>query len=302
MNGKLIASIVLIVSIVTVSIMSAPILSNMWVQVPPANHTPATYTPLAVWFGEQHSTELQHVGGKGASLSTLASVPGIQVPEGFIITTEAYKQAIGGNQFIQQELLKLDHLSDIYLSIQLNPNKAHHIDIAALEQSILEQATRIRGLLLKSTLPASVQTTLINEYQALCQQLDQDTLPVAVRSSATAEDLPNASFAGQHDSFLNQIGHHQVVDSVIACWASLFHPHTVLYRNQARLTLLQQNGIMEIDPSHPSPGDRLKHSHVALAVVVQRLIQAQSAGVGFNVNPMGEPHIHIEASTLCSLY
>lgn len=255
-----------------------------------------TQTPLVTWFGANHSTDEHTVGGKGASLSHLQSVQGIQVPEGFIITTAAYKQVVSSNIELQHQLELLDDLSDAWLSAMLQPNSAKPEELRQFEEQLSQQSELVRQQLLAATLPESISANLIDEYTKLGKQFGNSNLAVAVRSSATAEDLPHASFAGQHDSFINQQGKEQVIQSVIACWASLFHPHTVLYRNQARLSLLQNKGIQHIDRQSHQPGYGLKHTIVGLAVVVQRVINAKAAGVGFNVHPTGKEQIHIEAN------
>lgn len=233
--------------------------------------------PRIVWFGQNNSTDLYLVGGKGASLSVLQNVPGIRIPEGFIITTHVYSQFIQKHPEIQKEIDLLDRLSDEWL---------HHMN-KDLEEKIFIQSERVRKLILSSALSSEMQENIAKEYQKLIHLTGDQNLSVAVRSSGTAEDLPFASFAGQHDTFLNQKGEKQVFDSIIACWASLFHPHTVQYRNQLRLA---------IEKNDPALGETLKHTQSSIAVVIQRSLNSSASGVGFNVNPSGERKIHIEAN------
>jgi len=256
---------------------------------------PSAY-PSTIWFGEENSTALHLVGGKGASLSVLQSVPGIHVPKGFIITTEVYKEFVSSNSALQNKLLKLDTLSDAWIAAMLKSEGQTTEEIRDLEANISEESHFVNELILGSSISLSISNQLIREYQALSKYLGKENLAVAVRSSATAEDLPNASFAGQHDTFLNQKGDQQIIDSVVRCWTSLFHPHTVQYRNQLRLGLFLQNKENELDPTFQQLGNNLKHSEVKLAVVVQQIIQPAAAGVGFNVSPTGESKIHIEAN------
>ncbi len=254
-------------------------------EAPPKLSSP----PPIVWFGDEHSTEISLVGGKGASLSILQSVPGVKVPEGFIVTTEIYRQFIASNPALKQELALLDDLSDAWLSAMIDSGGNSTPEILALETQISEETARVREQFSKTTFSPALYESLLEQYKALSLLVNEPDIPVAVRSSATAEDLPNASFAGQHDTFLNQKGEEQILHSVVACWASLFHPHTVQYRNQLRLLLALEKG-------DPAIGVGLSHSEVKLAVVIQRSLQSAVAGVGFNVNPSGEAKIHIETN------
>src|SRR5271170_6561211 len=109
-------------------------------EAPPKYNTP----PSIVWFGQDHSTELALVGGKGASLSILQSVPGIKVPEGFIVTTEVYRQFLASNPALQQDLALLDDLSDAWLSAMLESNGLITPEISAIETLISDQSILIR--------------------------------------------------------------------------------------------------------------------------------------------------------------
>lgn len=245
--------------------------------------------PPIVWFGEEQSTEISLVGGKGASLSVLQSVPGIRVPEGFIVTTEVYREFISSHPELQRAIAVLDKLSDAWILSMQEADGQPTPEILALETLISDQSVAVYNLFLNSPLSSQIANCLTDGYAQLNHKVGKNDLPVAVRSSATAEDLPNASFAGQHDTFLNQKGETQLLHSTLACWASLFHPHTVQYRNQLRHMLL-------LEHAQPKIIEGLKHGKVALAVVVQRSLQASVAGVGFNVNPSGDASIHIETN------
>lgn len=249
-----------------------------------------------LWFGEEKSTEIELVGGKGASLSYLQSVPGIKVPEGFIVTTLVYKQVLDLNEELKGALIQLDSLSDLWLDEMIQTRGASNEKTDMLEEQISKQSQEARNLLLSLKMPPKLEQQITEMYEKLSDNLATNDLPVAVRSSATAEDLPGASFAGQHDTFLNQKGKEQVIQSVVASWASLFHPHTVQYRNTSRLHLLEEHKIEKIDGQALLPGDGLKHRVVSLAVVIQRIIQAKVAGVGFNVSTIGEEQIHLDAN------
>ena len=179
------------------------------------------------------------VGGKAANLGELIGA-GFPVPPGFCITTAAY-QRVAADAF----------------------------DVEAPDPDSL--AERARTGILTSPVPAEVTDAVIRAYQAL-----GDEVPVAVRSSATAEDLPWASFAGQQDTFLNVVGAPAVLDAVRRCWASLWTDRAVSYR--------ATNGI--------------DHATVRLAVVVQQMIDPQVAGVLFTADPVTghRGHTVIDAS------
>ncbi|MFJ4210768.1 PEP/pyruvate-binding domain-containing protein [Paenarthrobacter sp. NPDC089675] len=182
---------------------------------------------------------IPEVGGKAANLGELTAV-GLPVPRGFCLTTAAYRQS-----------LALSGLGEVYTGLA---------DAAGSEPERLNSlAARARSLVLETGIPPEIASEVRAAYQALGSDV-----PVAVRSSATAEDLPFASFAGQQDTFLNVVGVEAVLEAVSRCWASLWTDRAVSYRTT--------NGI--------------DHSSVALAVVVQEMVQSASAGVMFTANPV----------------
>ena len=182
---------------------------------------------------------LERVGGKGASLARLVTA-GLPVPPGFHITTAAYRRFVTEN-----------HLTEPILAAAAG---ARADDPGSLERA----SEQIRSLFVAGTMPA--------DLAALCREwhgrLGTDDPAVAVRSSATAEDLPETSFAGQQETYLNVRGD-QMLDAVVRCWASLWTARALGYR--ARL------GI--------------RPEEVAIAVVVQELVPAEVAGVLFTANP-----------------
>lgn len=192
-------------------------------------------------FQEVDKHKLSAVGGKGANLGELSRIEGIQVPEGFCVTTEVYKRVIGHNKELnillnQLSLLKMDdreRISDISGKIR------RVIEGVKCPKDIEEAAT---GYLAKFGAD--------NAY--------------AVRSSATAEDLPLASFAGQQDTYLNIIGKDAILQHVGKCWASLFTDRAVIYRIQ--------NGF--------------DHRKVYLSVVIQRMVFPQVSGIMFTADPV----------------
>lgn len=185
------------------------------------------------------------VGGKLFVLGELfqkADALGITVPRGFAITVQAYR-----------DHLKHNGLEDfIYSMAQQAQND---------EQLRTQYASEIRQAIVNAPLTRALRTEIIEAYRALCG--DQNDCAVAVRSSATAEDLPHASFAGQQDSYLAISGENSVCDAVLRCWASLFTERALTYR-----------AIHTID-----------ERDVAIAVGVQRMVDVRTAGVAFTIEP-----------------
>jgi rifampicin phosphotransferase len=181
---------------------------------------------------------LAAVGGKAANLGRLRRAD-LPVPPGFCVTTAAYRLAAGG---------VLDPILDDLAGGAASDQAA----LAAL-------AERARAALVAAPMPAAVAAAVTEAYRAM-----GDEEPVAVRSSATAEDLPFASFAGQQDTYLNVVGVDAVLDAVHRCWASLWNDRAVSYR--------ATNGI--------------DHREVRLAVIVQLMVDAAVAGVMFTANPV----------------
>ena len=196
-------------------------------------------TRSVVWFSEVGREDLGLVGGKGANLGELtrASIP---VPPGFVVTADTYFRFIQSNAL--EPLIKKDLFGlDVQDSRQLN-----------------ERAARIRQRIVEAHMPRHIAEEIKEAYRELGEG------PVAVRSSATAEDLPEASFAGQQSTFLNVVGAENVVEAVQACWASLFEGRAIFYREEAGYD----------------------HTKVGLAVPVQRMVQSQKSGVMFTVEPV----------------
>lgn len=186
-------------------------------------------------------TKLQVVGGKGANLGELARLEGIQVPDGFCITTDAFKR-------IMEETPSISELLD-----QLSRLKVKDRD------KIGELSGEIRNLIKQIAIPQDI-------HSAITRPIEQfgERNAYAIRSSATAEDLPTASFAGQQDTFLNSIGKEAILKHIRQCWASLFTDRAVIYR--------LQNGF--------------DHQKVQLAVVIQQMVFPQVAGIMFTADPV----------------
>src|SRR5215204_1074562 len=198
-----------------------------------------TYT---AWFDEIGKEDIALAGGKGANLGELSRA-GLPVPPGFVVTTTAYDAFVEANG-----------IGDAIVGRAL----ATRADDPA---SFEEVAEGIRALFSGGKVPEEMG----DEIRAAYQQLGEDALetPVAVRSSATAEDLPAMSFAGQQETYLNVRGAEALLEGVKNCWASLWTARAMAYRAR-----------QGIDPAT-----------VSLAVVVQRMIEAEAAGVMFTANP-----------------
>ncbi|WP_368487506.1 phosphoenolpyruvate synthase [Clostridium sp. BJN0013] len=192
-------------------------------------------------FQEIDKTKLAIVGGKGANLGELSRIEGIQVPEGFCVTTESYKEIIGNNE-------EFNSLLD-----QLSLLKADN------REGIGEISAKIRKVIEGTAIPKGID----NEITGHLAQLGEKNA-YAVRSSATAEDLPTASFVGQQDTYLNIIGKEAILRHISKCWASLFTDHAVTYRIQ--------NGF--------------DHRKVHLSVVIQRMVFPEAAGIMFTADPI----------------
>lgn len=190
-------------------------------------------------FSEIGSADHARVGGKCASLGEMTQA-GVAVPPGFAVTTDAYSAMLESHG-LRQEIER--HLKG------LDPEDFDAVDRAA-------QAIRIR--IRSHHIPAEVETAIREAYAAM-----GDDLPVAVRSSATAEDLPDASFAGQQDTYLWVAGADDVVGHVRDCWASLYTARAVAYR--------EKNNIPHID--------------VLMSVGVQKMVRAKAAGVAMTLDP-----------------
>jgi pyruvate,water dikinase len=180
-------------------------------------------------------------GGKGANLGELIRI-GVPVPAGFVVTADAYRHYLdrtGLGRLVVAALKDLDPA-----------------DHAAVD----EASGKIEGLFQATPLPAETARSIREAYDGL----GRPSVPVAVRSSATAEDLPEASFAGQQLTLLNIRGADSVIDAVRRCWASLYKPQAISYR--------AQRGFGNDD--------------LAIAVPVQRMVDPESAGIMFTVNPV----------------
>ncbi|MET1043518.1 MAG: PEP/pyruvate-binding domain-containing protein, partial [Microbacteriaceae bacterium] len=206
-------------------------------------------------FGELGRADIAVAGGKGANLGELVGA-GFAVPDGFVLTTDAYQAFVDANG-LDPDIRRLAALS----ADAATPTA---VRAAAAPQAFAEASAQIRALFRAGVVPEAIAAELRDAYDELTGSVAGGAdSAVAVRSSATAEDLPTASFAGQQDSYLNIRGLPALTEAVINCWASLWTARAMAYR--------AREGI--------DPGT------VRLAVVVQRLVEAAASGVMFTANP-----------------
>ncbi len=208
------------------------------------------------FFEELNKEDVAIAGGKGANLGELTQAK-IPVPPGFVVTSETYDKFMKDTGIYGEVMALLE-------SLDVNNNKE------------LQKASKdIKDIIISTEVPEDIKTIIIEAYNALCQRIGTEDAFVAIRSSATAEDLPEASFAGQQDTFLNIKGSEEVLEYVQKCWASLFEARAIFYREE----------------------NDFDHSKVYIAVVVQEMVDAEKAGVMFTVHPStGEEKILIEGS------
>lgn len=196
-----------------------------------------------VWFKDVGKEDISLVGGKGANLGEMANI-GIPVPPGFIITAKAYYHFIKAN--------KLEKKVREYLK-GVDKN---------LPESYTAVSEKIKKAVVESPIPKEISLEVVKAYFKLGGVLKSPL--VAVRSSATAEDLPDASFAGQQRTFLNVKGEVNLMEAVRECWASLFEPRAIFYR--------EEKGF--------------NHFKVGLAIPIQKMVQSKASGVMFTCDPV----------------
>lgn len=220
-----------------------------------------------MWLDQVSKDDVATVGGKGANLGEMFNI-GLPVPSGFVVTTKAFD--------------RLMEINNLGVEIDRIVSETDVEDTGAL----MDASKKIKNLITSQDFPAEIKSEVLQSYENLSfsdKITDQRLLSlisagrglsiVAVRSSATTEDLPTASFAGQQASFLNVKGKNDLIDSIKKCWASLFEPRAIFYRT--------------------------KHGFgkASIAVVVQRMVNADKAGVMFTVDPVtGDDNIVIEST------
>jgi pyruvate,water dikinase len=197
------------------------------------------------FFKQLGKEDIPIAGGKGANLGELTNA-GIPVPPGFVITSETYRKFITDTGIV-------DEINNMLANLDIN-------DTPQLQKV----SNDIKNLITNTDIPEGIQRVIIEAYNKLNLDVGlEDDVVVAIRSSATAEDLPDASFAGQQETYLNISGIDDVLLNVRKCWASLFEARAIFYRAE----------------------NDFDHSQVLIAVVVQQMVNSEKAGVMFTVDP-----------------
>lgn len=200
---------------------------------------------LLLWFDEIEKNDVPIVGGKSASLGEMTSKTHVPVPYGFATTAYAYRYFVeksGLQDKIAELLGQLEDVED--------------------NRNLREVSLAIREAIMAADLPAELETAIAEAYETLAKKVGENNPFVAVRSSATAEDLPDASFAGQQDTYLNVRGAQEIIDKVKECYASTFTDRAVYYRVKKGFS----------------------HLEVALSAVIQMMVFSKAAGVMFTVD------------------
>ncbi|MBT4110496.1 phosphoenolpyruvate synthase [Candidatus Woesearchaeota archaeon] len=202
------------------------------------------------WFKDLNKDSIATAGGKGANLAEMINA-GLPVPNGFAVTAQTYKE------FIEKTGIKDKILAQLF---GLNVD-----DTAKLQ----EVAKQIQKIITDTEIPEEIKEEIIDNYELLGAEKEAHDLIeakevfVAVRSSATAEDLPEASFAGQQATYLNIKGKNQVITAVRACWASLFTARAIYYRTK----------------------NKFDHEKVLISAIIQKMVNSDRAGIMFTINP-----------------
>jgi pyruvate, water dikinase len=212
---------------------------------------------FVLWFEELGKEDIPLVGGKCANLGELSGKIGVPVPNGFAVSAYAYKfflEKTKANKTIESILSGMD-ISDM--------------------ESLQKASRKIRKYIEGLRMPKEMEKEILSKYRELSRKAGRDDVAVAVRSSATAEDLPGASFAGQQDTFLN-VTRKNLIESVKKCWSSLFTPRAIVYRKEKGFST----------------------DEVLISVAVQELIRSYASGVMFTIEPVSgaEDKIVINAS------
>jgi len=209
---------------------------------------------IVVWLEEVGKEDIPVVGGKGASLGEMINI-GVPVPGGFAVTAQAFRDFLDRSGIATKLFASLE--------VDVNNNK----ELARAE-------AEAKAILLNAKVPADIEKAIKARYQELCEREGEEVF-VAVRSSATAEDLPDASFAGQQETFLNVRGADAVFEAVRRCWASLYGARAIFYR-------VEQG---------------FEHDKVNLSAIVQKMVDSEKSGVMFSSHPStGEPLVIIEGA------
>jgi len=213
-----------------------------------------------LWFKDIGSQDINLAGGKGANLGEMFN-SNIPVPNGFVVTSNAYFSFIKNNK-LENQIRRILGSLDI--------NKPEQLD---------EASKNIKKIIKTSPMPPETAKEIMLAYKKMSSFVGLKNIAVAVRSSATAEDLPDASFAGQQETFLNVTGEANVIKRVQDCWASLFTPRAIFYRENKKF-------------------DHLK---VGIAVPIQKMVNSDISGIAFSINPITNDKNQIIIETIWGL-
>lgn len=213
-----------------------------------------------LWFKQLSFEDVNLVGGKGANLGEMYNL-GIPVPNGYCVTADAYFEFVSANNLVSK-------VKDIFRTTDVDQ-----------PDQLLSASKRIKAIIKRSPIPDHIALDIMKAYKRLSDYGGLKNVPVAVRSSATAEDSADNSFAGQQETFLNVIGESNVVKRVRDCWASLYTPRSIFYRVKKKID----------------------HFSVGVAVPVQKLVKSDISGIMFTVNPVTNNKTQIVIETVWGL-
>lgn len=216
--------------------------------------------PSLLWFKDIHFTDVNIVGGKGANLGEMYNL-GIPVPNGYCVTADAYFKFVEINN-LKPKIKAILDATDVDNSEQL-----------------AQASASIRKIVCNAPVPQDMAQEIMVAYKKLCSFGGLKDVPVAVRTSATAEDSADASFAGQGDTFLNVMGASNVVSQVRNCWSSLFTSRSLFYQVKKHYD----------------------HFKIGVAVPVQKMVQSEISGIAFTLNPVSNNKNEIVVETIWGL-
>ncbi len=196
------------------------------------------------WFEDLTKADVEIAGGKGASLGEMINAD-LPVPPGFAVTAQAYERFV-------HEAGIIEEINELLGEVDVDDS-----------EGLSETGEKVRNMILEAEMPAEVREDILEAYRELSDRSQEPDVSVAVRSSATAEDMPDASFAGQQDTYLNVSGEEELLENIQKCWASLFTDRAIFYREK----------------------NDYAHDQVLISVPVQKMVNAEKAGVMFTSHP-----------------
>ncbi len=196
------------------------------------------------WFEDLTKSDVGVAGGKGASLGEMINA-GLPVPPGFVVTAQAYEK------FVEEEGI-IEEINSLLKDVDVDDS-----------DSLSETGEKVRNLILEAKMSEDLKEDIIEAYRELSDRTEESNVSVAVRSSATAEDMPDASFAGQQETYLHISGEEKLIEYVQKCWSSLFTDRAIFYREK----------------------NDYAHEDVLISVPVQKMVNSEKAGVLFTSHP-----------------